>query len=129
MRNSKLRPSLWWVERVFSLFIFLHVISLVSTAQTFDPNIYYRLIAKHSGLVLDVNLGQDEQANVVQHTWHGGDNQRWKIEPVGDGYYRLIAKHSGLVLDVNLGQGDQANVVQAGWHGGDNQRWKIEEVR
>ena len=51
-------------------------------AQGFDQNAYYRLVAKHSGLVLDVNLGQGDQANVVQAAWHGGDNQRWKIEIV-----------------------------------------------
>ncbi|MBP8239448.1 MAG: hypothetical protein KAX50_05785, partial [Saprospiraceae bacterium] len=29
-----------------------------------------------------VNL--DEKSNVVQHEWHSGDNQRWKIEQVSD---------------------------------------------
>jgi hypothetical protein len=92
---------------------------------------YCRLMARHSGRMLDVNLGMDNQANVVQHEWHGGDNQRWKIEPLGDGYYRLIAKHSGRMLDANLdlmpGK-NYANVVQHEWHGGDNQRWRIEAV-
>ena len=97
-------------------------------AGSFDPRRVYRLVAKHSGRVLDVNLPDRDQANVVQHTWHGGDNQRWRIEPVGDGSYRLVAKHSGRVLDVNLPDRDQANVVQHTWHGGDNQRWRIELV-
>jgi|GEM_PF-4785144 len=48
----------------------------------FDPNRVYRLVAKHSGRVLDVNLPDRDQANVVQNTWHGGDNQRWRIEVV-----------------------------------------------
>ena len=52
------------------------------SAPEFDLNSYYSLVAKHSGLVLDVNLGQGEQANVVQASWHGGNNQRWKIERV-----------------------------------------------
>jgi elongation factor Tu len=99
-----------------------------SQGPAFDPRRVYRLVAKHSGRVLDVNLPDRDQADVVQHTWHGGDNQRWKIEPLGDGTYRLVAKHSGRVLDVNLPDRDQANVVQHRWHGGDNQRWKIELV-
>lgn len=87
----------------------------------------YRLIAMHSGKVLDVNFNTANQANVVQHDWHGGDNQRWIFEPVGDGYYKVIAKFSRKVLDVNLSD-KPGNVVQHEWHGGDNQRWKLEIV-
>lgn len=88
----------------------------------------YRLVAKHVGRVLDVNMGQGDQANEVQHTWHEGDNQPWTFESVVGGYFRIIAKHSGEVLNVNLGKGDQANVVQHGWHGGDNPKWKFEAL-
>lgn len=87
----------------------------------------YRLIAMHSGKVLDVNFNTANQANVVQHDWHGGDNQRWIFEPVGDGYYKVIAKFSRKVLDVNLSD-KPGNVVQHEWHRGDNQRWKVEIV-
>lgn len=99
-----------------------------ASGPAFDPKRIYRLVAKHSGRVLDVNLPDRDQAPVVQNAWHGGDNQRWRIEPLGDGTYRLVAKHSGRVLDVNLPDRDQARVVQHTWHGGDNQRWKIEPV-
>ncbi len=102
--------------------------AVTAPAQNFNPNIYYRLVAKHNGKVLHVDGGTDDQVNVTVRDWSGGDNQRWKIESTGDGAYRLIARHSGKVLDVNLGMDNQANVVQAGWHGGDNQRWKIEPV-
>jgi hypothetical protein len=87
----------------------------------------YKLTARHSGKVLDVNYSMDNQVNVVQHEWHGEDNQRWIFEPVGDGYYRLVAKFSKKVLDVNISD-NPGNVVQDEWHGGDNQRWKIETV-
>jgi len=67
---------------LFFLAVCLVLISSEMPAREFDQNTYYRLVAKHSGLVLDVNLGKGEQANIVQASWHGGDNQRWKIEPV-----------------------------------------------
>jgi len=65
-------------------FVLLSVFTLTvcSFGQSFDPNVDYRLVAKHSGRVLDVNLPDRDQANVVQHKWHGGDNQRWRIEVV-----------------------------------------------
>lgn len=113
------------LKRLILILILWPLISTFSSAQNFSPDIYYRIVAKHSGKVLDVNMGKGNQANVVQQTWHGGDNQRWKIESVGSGYFRITAKHSGKVLDVNLGKDNQANVVQHSWHGGNNQRWKF----
>ncbi|MFF3863301.1 RICIN domain-containing protein [Streptomyces sp. NPDC002209] len=91
-----------------------------------------RLVAKHSGKVLDVAGGPgtaDNGASVHQWEWKGGDNQKWGIEPAGEGYYRLVAKHSGKVLDVAGGPGtadNGASVHQWEWKGGDNQKWGIE---
>ena len=64
-------------------FLFLGVlISAFASAQNFNSDVYYRIVAKHSGKVLDVAFkDQGDQANVIQHTWQGGDNQCWKIEP------------------------------------------------
>ncbi|WHM36889.1 RICIN domain-containing protein [Streptomyces sp. BPTC-684] len=93
-----------------------------------------RLVAKHSGKVLDVAGGagtNDNGARIHQWEWKGGDNQKWSIEPVGDGYYRLKAKHSGKVLDVSGGAGETRNgarVHQWEWVNGDNQKWRIEPV-
>ncbi len=66
------------------LFLFLWpLITTLSSAQDFNPDIFYRIVAKHSGKVLDVAFkDQENQANVIQHDWHAGDNQRWKIEIV-----------------------------------------------
>ncbi|WP_162889943.1 RICIN domain-containing protein [Streptomyces olivoreticuli] len=93
-----------------------------------------RLVAKHSGKVLDVDGGDaknDDGARVQQWDWVSWDNQKWSIEPVGDGYYRLVAKHSGKVLDVSGGPGETRNgarVHQWSWVDGDNQKWHIEPV-
>lgn len=98
------------------------------STTTFDPNADYRIIAKHTGKVLDVYGGsKDDGANVYQWDWHGGDNQRWKIELQSDGYYRIVSKNSGKVLDIRGNSAaNNANIYQYGWHGGNNQRWKIE---
>jgi len=116
------------LKRLLLLLFLWPLISTLSSAQDFNSDIYYRIVAKHSGKVLDVAYkDQDNLANIIQHEWVGGDNQRWKIEPVGSGYYRIVAKHSGKVLDVAYKeQGNLANIIQHEWVGGDNQRWKFE---
>lgn len=98
-------------------------------SQPINPNLFYRLVAKHNGYVLDVeNASRDNQADVIARPWNGGANQQWKLEAMGDGSYRLIARHSGKVLDVNDYQTNQANVVQHEWHGGNNQRFVFEPI-
>jgi hypothetical protein len=89
----------------------------------------YRLVAKHSGKVLDVfDASIGNGARTQQFTWHGGDNQRWRLELLEDGHYRIIANHSGKVLDIEGGAGALGNQVSANqydWNGGSNQRWRL----
>jgi hypothetical protein len=67
-------------------------------------------------------------AKGIIHGQHGGDNQRFRVEPHG-GHFKITAKHSGLVLDVEGGHAkDGDHVVQYGWHGGNNQLWKIVDL-
>ena len=96
----------------------------------FNSSTDYRIIAKHTGKVLDVYGGRkDDGANVYQWDWHGDNNQRWLIEQQSDGYYRIVSKNSGKVLDIRGNStANNANVYQYGWHGGDNQQWKIEPL-
>jgi hypothetical protein len=100
------------------------------TGTTGDLTGTYRLVARHSGKVLDVSgISKDNGAIVHQWTWVGGDNQKWKIEPSDSGYYRLTALHSGKVLDVlGASMDDGAQVIQWDWWGGGNQQWKIEAM-
>lgn len=87
----------------------------------------YSIISYHSGKAVDVQSAETEDgANVQQHTYNGGDNQRWKFVPVGGGEYRIVSLNSGKCLDVKGGGGeDGANVQQAGCNGGDNQVWRL----
>ncbi|MEZ4542239.1 MAG: RICIN domain-containing protein [Chloroflexota bacterium] len=63
---------------------------------------------------------------MIQWNWHGGDNQRFRLEHLGDGLYKITAKHSGKVLDVSAASPDGgAVVIQWDWHGGNNQRWRF----
>lgn len=130
---SKINNQIYtYFFKVVGLFALIWLSITPINAQNFNPKGQYRLIAKHNGTVLHVenskNNGMDNQADVVARPWNGGNNQRWKVEALGDGTYRLIAVHSGRSLDVNMGMDNQANVVQHEWHGGDNQRWRIEPV-
>ncbi|MDD7942028.1 RICIN domain-containing protein [Actinomycetospora lutea] len=85
-------------------------------------------IASHSRQVLDVR-GESlaAGAEIIQWPYHGGDNQQFRLEALGDGHVRIVANHSGKVLDVTGGStASGAAVIQWDWHGGDNQRFRLE---
>ena len=91
------------------------------------PRLIGAVSARHSGKVLDVAGGSaDNGARIIQWDYHGGGNQLFRLEPLGDGSYRLVAQHSGRVLDVEGGSADNgARIIQWDWHGGPNQQWKL----
>ena len=56
----------------------------------------YTITAKQSGLVLD-DCGN---GNVAQWTSHGGWNQRWVFEPLGNGFYFIRNRQTGKYLTI-----------------------------
>ncbi|GAB3888669.1 hypothetical protein GCM10029964_056740 [Kibdelosporangium lantanae] len=65
----------------------------------------------------------DNGAPLILWDWHGGDNQLFKVEPLGDGYVRIIPKNApNKVVEVS-GAANGGAVVLAEWTGADNQRW------
>jgi uncharacterized protein (DUF1800 family) len=90
----------------------------------------WELVARHSGKCLDVSgASVEDSAPVIQWTCHGGANQQWIVESVGDGYYRLVARQSGKALDVSAAsQDDSAALIQYTPHDGANQQWAVESV-
>ncbi|UYZ63734.1 RICIN domain-containing protein [Hymenobacter weizhouensis] len=88
----------------------------------------YRLVARHSGKVLDVNgASQAEGAGIIQWSAHGGTNQHWQLTAVGNGFYKLVAVHSGKALDVDhSGTTNGTKIHQWTDNGSPAQRWKIE---
>lgn len=82
---------------------------------------------------LDVSgWSRDNGAEIIQWDYHGGDNQRWRLVPVGDdpGYYYLRSIHSDKCLDVyGWSRENGTAIVQWDCHGGDNQKWQLTLVQ
>jgi len=98
---------------------------------------WYRITCKLSEKVVEVqSWSKDDGGNVAQYGYHGGDNQLWRFDPVGNGRYAIINRHSGLCLEVagwssagDVVAGDEgANVRQWEYVDGDNQQWSIEAM-
>jgi hypothetical protein len=94
------------------------------------PVIGERLTVSHSGKALDVAfVSMADGAGVIVWPPNGGVNQRWAVEPLGDGNVRFTAGHSQKVLDVaGLNADDGAPVIQWPWNGGPNQRWRRQSL-
>ncbi len=80
--------------------------------------------------VLDV-MGSsfDAGANVALYENRNSSNQKFRLEPAGDGWYRLVVEHSGQCLDVvAAGSEPGTNVTQwpTTWAG--NQLWAVEDA-
>ncbi len=92
------------------------------------PNGDRHIFAKHSGKCLDVSGSTaTDTAPLWQYALHGGDNQKWELQPAPKGGYHIIAKHRRKALDV-LGWSleDCGKIVQYTLHGGANPCWRIE---
>ncbi|MGJ6966749.1 RICIN domain-containing protein [Streptosporangium sp. G11] len=87
---------------------------------------YHRITARHSGKVMDVvSASTANNAEVKQHPWNGGGNQRWHFQDTGGGYFRLVNQNSGKCLDVvSASTADGANVIQYTCGNGTNQQWQ-----
>ena len=89
----------------------------------------HRLVAVHSGRVLDASLGPASEAGTPlfhQWDWHGGQNQRFVIEPLGDGSHRLTVQHNQRLLDVRgAGTANGTTIWQWPWNGSCAQRWVL----
>jgi len=87
----------------------------------------YRIIARHSGRVLDLAGPGPAGSAVQQFAWAAVDNQRWRIEEAaGGGVVIASVWNPDLVLDVaGNSTADGAPIVV--WHrnGGANQRFEL----
>jgi hypothetical protein len=89
----------------------------------------YNLVNVNSNKCVDVYYADTTNgARVLQWTCNGGNNQKWKIEPVGT-YYKLTAVHSGKVLDVSgASTANGATVQQWDFGNASNQLWSISKL-
>ena len=92
---------------------------------------YYRLTARHSGKCIDVvSSSTADSAEVIQYTWNGGGNQKWRFQDAGGGYVRVVNQHSGKCLDVaGASTADGADIIQYTCGGGTNQQWQWAATR
>ena len=99
---------------------------LENSGSTPPPITYYRVIARHSGKVMDViGASTANNAEVKQWTYNGGNNQKWQFQDAGGGYVRLVNANSGRCLDVaNASTADGANIIQYTCGTGTNQQWQ-----
>jgi hypothetical protein len=86
----------------------------------------YKIISQSSSKVWEASgSGTSNGTAVNQGDWVSGNNQKWYINPWGDGSYKLEAKHvSGKLADIEgVYTNDGAGVHLWDSHGGDNQRY------
>jgi hypothetical protein len=91
------------------------------------PNGTYRVVARHSGLALDVNAhGTADGSDVIQWAYGGGNNQRWTLTHLGSNVYQIMGVESGKALAVaSTSTANGTNVDIRTYTGATNQRWTI----
>jgi hypothetical protein len=90
----------------------------------------FRIIARHSGRVLDLSGPDGAGAPVWQFAWAAVDNQRWRIEHDPHGAV-VIASEWNPDLVMDIGGNNPANEAPLiVWHrnGQDNQRFHLKAV-
>ncbi|WP_171112201.1 MULTISPECIES: family 43 glycosylhydrolase [unclassified Streptomyces] len=87
----------------------------------------YTVVNRNSGKCLDVAGGSSaDGANVQQYACHGGINQRWRLEDLGDDTHRLVNVATGKVLDTaNCSAADGADLRQWSWLNNTCQRFRF----
>ena len=77
--------------------------------------------SKNSGLVLDIEGGEEKGHNVIQWEENNGPNQKWYWHFDGS-----IRSEHGLALDASKGKIEEGvEIIAYSFHGGDNQQWRI----
>lgn len=89
---------------------------------------YYRVRARHSGLVLQV-AGTATGADISQQPDSGATAQQWRVVDQGGGVVGLVNRLSGLTMDVwGASTADGARISQWTATGGANQRFRVQRA-
>ena len=87
---------------------------------------YYRIRARHSGLVLQV-AGSGTGADVTQQPDTNAASQQWRATDHGGGVVSLVNRQSGLALDVwAASTADGTRISQWTYTGNANQRFQLQ---
>ena len=119
-----------WKRPGLSTFAIKPKLHLYPSVGQLVANGTYRVVAKHSGKVLDVSgVSTADSAIIHQWVYAGGKNQKWQIEGLGGSTYKITAAHSSKVLEVaDAPRSDGAPARQSTWTGAGSQKWKIEDT-
>ncbi|WAZ21486.1 family 43 glycosylhydrolase [Streptomyces cinnabarinus] len=87
----------------------------------------YTVTNRSSGKCLDVaGSSTADGANVQQWTCNGGNNQKWRLEDLGDDTHRLVNVATGKVLDTaDCSSADGADLRQWSWLNNTCQRFRF----
>ncbi|MCB2406757.1 RICIN domain-containing protein [Hymenobacter lucidus] len=128
MKNNYLSCMLLLAGCVFA--------SFQSIAQTFNPNVVYKLANQNAGGIMEIGGGgtmpnlPGTKANMWPYL--GTANQEWYIRQVSSGAYTLVNRNSNQVLEIGgeLAQTWQsgARANQWGYVGTPNQEWDLNIV-
>jgi hypothetical protein len=89
---------------------------------------YYRIKARHSGLVLQA-MGNSSGADITQQPESSATSQQWQVQDHGDGTVSLTNRASGLAMDVwERSTADGARISQWTYTGDPNQRFTRQRV-
>jgi alpha-L-fucosidase 2 len=89
---------------------------------------YYRIRARHSGLVLQV-ANSNTGADITQQADTNATSQQWLVTDQGGGVISLTNRQSGLAMDVwSSSTADGARISQWTVSGATNQRFQLQRV-
>jgi poly(3-hydroxybutyrate) depolymerase len=88
---------------------------------------YYRIRARHSGLVLQAGSGSG--ADITQQPDSGATSQQWQVVDQGGGAVGFVNRQSGLAMDVwSASTADGARISQYAVNGNANQRFQLQRA-
>jgi alpha-L-fucosidase 2 len=89
---------------------------------------FYRIRARHSGLVLQV-ASNSSGADITQQATTTATSQQWRVVDHGGGVVNLVNRQSGLAVDVwQMSTADGARLSQWTLTGGANQRFLLQQA-
>jgi poly(3-hydroxybutyrate) depolymerase len=89
---------------------------------------YYRIRARHSGLVLQV-ASSASGADITQQPDGNSASQQWRVVDQGNGAVSFVNRQSGLAMDVwQASTADGARISQYAVNGNANQRFQLQRV-
>ncbi|WP_201846113.1 RICIN domain-containing protein [Myceligenerans indicum] len=88
------------------------------------------IVGEGSGKCADVVSGSTSAgAEIIQYTCHGGANQQWVLNDLGNGYHQIVNQGSRLCLDVDgASTANGAQAIQWTCNGGTNQQWEVRDA-